>query len=183
MMRYERLCGWLLDSFCTSWVSGGFWGGQYFEATQMGSLSAMVKSICSLVCLFFTLSPCQRDFQVSVSKPRLTDSNILRLCCLKSLPFYKRLPWKLKNMAVKRFLIMSLVAFLVSSALFWLFLSFVSSFFSNSERLLTKQMLYLLLNLCVCDHPKVWSSFACCVVLDNQFVSTGFVMNMCDIKY
>lgn len=35
-------------------------------------------------------------------------------------------------------------------------------------------MLYLLLNLCVYDYPKVLSSFACCVVLD-QFVSTGFL--------
>lgn len=40
-------------------------------------------------------------------------------------------------------------------------------------------MLYLFLNLCVCDYPKVWSDFACCVILDNQLVSTGLVLNVC----
>lgn len=67
------------------------------------------------------------------------------------------------------------VDFLVSSFLLFLFL------FSNSEQILTgeKNVLYLFLNLCVCDYPKVWSDFACCVILDNQLVSTGFVLNVC----
>lgn len=64
---------------------------------------------------------------------------------------------------------------LTSSASFLLFCRFTSSFFSNSERVLVlwilqKKLLYLFLNLCACDYPKVCSGFACRVFLDNRLV-------------
>lgn len=78
---------------------------------------------------------------------------------------------------------MLLVDFSVSSALFLLFHPFASSFFSNSERILTKKCcIYFLIYACV-TIQMFGAAFSCCVILDNQLVSTGFVLNMCDVKY
>lgn len=136
---------------------GGFWGCQYFEATQIGSLSAIINSICSLVFLFFTLPPCQTDFLSVISNPRLTDCNIVHLCRLKKFPSINICHYK--DVVCKSFFIYVFGWFFFFFGVFCLvftLLSFASSFFPNSERLpvlwiLTKKKccIYFLIYACV----------------------------------
>ncbi len=140
----------------SSWVScscpplrcGGFGGCQYFEATQIGSLSAIINSICSHVFLLFTLP--DRFFSIILQSPPHW-----RQYCPSLLPqkvaLYKHPPGRLyKDMVCKSFLFMLSVDFLVSSPLFLLFCPFASSFFSNSERILTEKKccIYFLIYAC-----------------------------------
>lgn len=106
-------------------------GCQYFEATQIGSNNKQY------LLTSFTLP----DRFSSVFS--LTDINIVHLCCLK-VALYKHPPWKLFYLCW---------LFGIFCLVFTL-LSFASSFFSKSERLLelwilTKCCIYFLIYACV----------------------------------
>lgn len=188
--RYEKPCWWMfafapaeLTVSISSFSVENFKDVNIFEATQIGSLSAVNNSICSLVCLFLTLKPCQRDFfkchsPVSASLTALLSISAASKTCPLWTSTRKTLPW----CGVEKLFIY------VLSGRFWCllpcFYSFglSSCFFPNSVQLLTRKgCIYFLIYAFVTIQTFATAALLA-VILDNQFVSTGFVLIVCDVK-